>query len=490
MINAIIRDPLILTLALLAVGVVAAHVLFLQFPLGRAIVRVVFLVLLTVAQLYAGVVPFQPLHSTGVALLDAVHAILKIAWWLWAAWFLVGFIRVFINFEHRPHEARLVQDLLAGLVYLTALFAIVAYVLNLPVQGLLATSGVIAIILGLALQSTLGDVFSGIILSFSQPYRPGDWVNIDGGAEGRVIEINWRATHILTGRRDLAVLPNSTIAKSKIVNVSSPSRVHGVTITVAIDGRSPPSAATEVLEHALINCTSIVATPGPSVVLNSISGSAIEFGVTFFVSDFATASDAQNELLDNIYRHLVAAGIGLATAPPTDVRIRRERVIDLTNVFASLPAGERVAVAAKLQRRSYKEGDTLLMPGAMPKSLSLIAGGVVSYLRDNGECEEELTRLGPGNHYGEIALLTGSPSLVRVTALTPVLVYELPAEELTGILKAYPETAQTLYRRLARRQAVISPRALSKTDETMLPHRLRSRVYEWLHRRYAAVAHE
>ena len=244
MINAIIRDPLILTLALLAVGVVAAHVLFLQFPLGRAIVRVVFLVLLTVAQLYAGVVPFQPLHSTGVALLDAVHAILKIAWWLWAAWFLVGFIRVFINFEHRPHEARLVQDLLAGLVYLTALFAIVAYVLNLPVQGLLATSGVIAIILGLALQSTLGDVFSGIILSFTQPYRPGDWVNIDGGAEGRVIEINWRATHILTGRRDLAVLPNSTIAKSKIVNVSSPSRIHGVTITVAIDGRSPPSTAT------------------------------------------------------------------------------------------------------------------------------------------------------------------------------------------------------------------------------------------------------
>src|SRR5262249_19347720 len=122
-------------------------------------------------------------------------------------------------------------------------FAIVASVLNLPAQGLLATSGFIAIILGLALQSTLGDVFSGIVLSFSRPYRPGDWVSIDGTTEGRVIEINWRATHILTGRRDLAVLPNSAIAKSKIVNVRSPSRIRGTTITVAIDGRSPPAVA-------------------------------------------------------------------------------------------------------------------------------------------------------------------------------------------------------------------------------------------------------
>ena len=46
---------------------------------------------------------------------------------------------------------------------------------------------VIAIILGLALQSTLSDVFSGIVLNFSRPYRPGDWISIDGGTDGRVV---------------------------------------------------------------------------------------------------------------------------------------------------------------------------------------------------------------------------------------------------------------------------------------------------------------
>ena len=143
----------------------------------------------------ADIVPYRPLRYTGTPWLDAVHGALKIAWWLWAAWFLVGFLRAFVIVEHRPREGKLLQDLLAGLIYLVAAFAIIAYVFDLPIQGLLATSGAVAIILGLALQSTLGDVFSGVVLSFSRPYRPGDWISLEGGTDGRVIEMNWRATH-------------------------------------------------------------------------------------------------------------------------------------------------------------------------------------------------------------------------------------------------------------------------------------------------------
>src|SRR5262249_60961129 len=98
----------------------------------------------------------------------------------------------------------------------------------------------VAIILGLDLQRTLGDVVSGLVLNFSRPYRPGDWISLDGGLEGRVLELNWRATHVLTGRRDLAIVPNSTIAKSKLVNVSSPSGLHGVTITVQLPAPTRP----------------------------------------------------------------------------------------------------------------------------------------------------------------------------------------------------------------------------------------------------------
>ena len=190
---------------------------------------------MTLLLLHNGIVPYELLHSTGTPFHDVIVGTLKIAWWFWAAWFLVALIRSVVVFEHRRHEGKLIQDLLSALIYLAATFTIVAYVFDFPVQGLLVTSGAIAIVLGLALQSTLNDVFSGLVLSLSRPYRPGDWINIEGGTEGHVIEMNWRATHVLTSRRDLAIVPNSTIAKSKILNANFPSNVHGITIAVQLD---------------------------------------------------------------------------------------------------------------------------------------------------------------------------------------------------------------------------------------------------------------
>jgi small-conductance mechanosensitive channel len=170
-------DPLVAFLVLLMAGVTVSHLLFRRHPLSRAIVRIVCLILLTFVLLRADIVPYQPLQPTGAPISDVVHAVLKIAWWLWAAWFLVGILHAFLLVERPSHEGRLAHDLLAEVIYLAALFAIVGYVFDLSIQGMLATSGIIAIILGLALQSTFGDVFSGIVLSFSRPYRPGESPN-------------------------------------------------------------------------------------------------------------------------------------------------------------------------------------------------------------------------------------------------------------------------------------------------------------------------
>ncbi|HKM72370.1 MAG TPA: mechanosensitive ion channel family protein [Stellaceae bacterium] len=289
------RDPLVIVFAFFVLGGLAEYFLFKTRPIGRAIMRVVFLILLTIAFVRADIAPYQPLRSAGTPFRDVVHGALKIAWWLWAAWFLVGFLRAFIIVERRPHEGKLLQDLLAGLIYLAAAFAIIAYVFDLPVQGLLATSGAVAIILGLALQSTLSDVFSGVVLSFSRPYLPGDWISLEGGTDGRVIEMNWRATHVLTGQRDLAIVPNSTVAKSKIVNVSSPYSVHGVTITAQLDAKTLPSTGKEILEHAILNCRLIMSAPPPTVTVKSITGACAEFAVTFFVEQLALSVKAQNQ---------------------------------------------------------------------------------------------------------------------------------------------------------------------------------------------------
>jgi len=457
-------DPLVIALGLLVTGVVVARLLLQAHHIARAITRFVFFILLTITLLRGQIVPYQPMPATGTPFHNAVVVALEIAWWLWAAWFLVGILRYVLVFEHRPREGRLLQDIAAALIYLAALFAIVANVFNLPVQGLLATSGAIAIIIGLALQSTLSDAFSGLVLSFSRPYRVDDWVKLEGQTEGRVIELNWRATHILTSQRDLAIVPNSMIAKSKIVNVSSPSRLHGASMEVQLDAHTPPSSGIEILHSALMNSRRILASPEPSIAVKSMTAASVAYEVTFFVKELSIVGETQNELFDLIHRHLALTDIQLAAPLQQSFAVRAgetgrkprgeaERLLEHVSMFDSLTPEERTTLSGKLKLKRYDRGERLLEAGTILQGLFLVSSGVVSVTRREGESDVELLRLGPTDHFGEIALLTGTPSVATITALTAATVYELPKADLAPVLKARPEVAKELSRALAQRQA-------------------------------------
>jgi len=456
----IAHDPLIGGSALIAFGALVGRLLFKQKPMWRAVARVIFLALLTLLMMYHAIVPYQPLQLTGAPYRDTIAGILKIAWWLWASWFLVALVRAVVIFEGRPRDGKLVQDILSALIYLTAASAIIAYVFDLPIQGLLATSGVIAIVLGLALQSSLNDVFSGLVLSLSHPYKAGDWIKIDGGTEGRIVELNWRATHILTGRQDLAIVPNSTIAKSKIVNLNYPSAIHGITIDVRLS--APPSSGKNILELALLNSQLILTFPRPTVLIQSVDATQTEFEITFFVDRLDSDTDAQNELFDLISRHAVAAGARLA--PPKNApyqprddealnikELNPDTVLALSGIFVSLTPDERAAIGAKLRKASHDRGDVLVKPDVVLQSLFVVGSGVLSVTRPDNGGEKEWLRFGPGDYFGEMGLLAGKGATANITALAPSTVYELTKADLRPILEARPEIVQELSRVVAQR---------------------------------------
>jgi small-conductance mechanosensitive channel len=457
-----VRDPLVGGFVIIAVGALVNRLLLRRHPRWRAVVRVVFLILLTGLLLQGGVVPYQPQQPSGMPVRDDVINILKIAWWLWAAWLLVGLVHSFVVFENRPREGKLVRDLLAGLIYLAAAFAIIAYVFDLPVQGLLATSGVVAIVLGLALQSTLNDVFSGLVLSLSRPARPGDWINVDGSTEGEVVEINWRATHVLTPHHDLAIVSNSTIAKSKIVNLTLPSGTHGIAVTIRL--ACSPAVGMPLLQSALLNSRSILATPQPSIRVVSIEAACTEFELTAFVERRGSMTHAQNELFDLAYRHVSAAGIRFAPSKDqplqaganAESKIERrdpQSVLDIVPLFVTLSFDERAAIAKKLKVASYEKGDLVVEAGTVLQSLFIVGRGVLSVTGKSSVGEIEVLRFGPGDHYGEIGLLSGAAAGANVRALAHAIVYELAKADLSPILEARPQIADELSYAFAQQQA-------------------------------------
>src|SRR5216684_5479086 len=242
-------DPLFLAGIAIVAGFFGARYWEGRSSLAHFLIQLLVFIILTGLLLAGGVIPYRPGVVTGAEYKRLFVGALEVIWWLGAAWLAVGFLRAFVVLGQQPRESKLVQDLLAALIYLVATFAIIADVFDLPVRGLLATSGALAIIIGLALQSSLGDVFSGIVLNIERPYRVGDWIILDDTVQGKVIETNWRATHILTGNQDVAIIPNSVIAKSKLVNCSTPTKIHGASIRIKLEPSLTPAAGCNLLKE-------------------------------------------------------------------------------------------------------------------------------------------------------------------------------------------------------------------------------------------------
>ena len=124
--------------------------------------------------------------------------------------------------------------------------------------------------LGLALQNTLGDLFSGIALNIEGPFRAGDWITVDGADEGQVIEINWRATRIRDRSGDITVIPNSNIAKSRVTNHCLPEKVHGSSINLDFDVELSADKIGKALIPAVLKATHVLRDPPPEIAVQGI----------------------------------------------------------------------------------------------------------------------------------------------------------------------------------------------------------------------------
>jgi small-conductance mechanosensitive channel/CRP-like cAMP-binding protein len=465
-------DPLFLAGVVIVAGFFGARYGHGRSSLTYFFIRLLVFVILTGLLLAGGVVPYRPSEAIGTEPRRLFVGALEVIWWLGAAWLAAGFLRAFVVLGRQPRESKLVQDLLAGLIYLAATFAIVADVLDLPVKGLLATSGALAIIIGLALQSSLGDVFSGIVLNIERPYRVGDWIILDDSLQGKVIETNWRATHILTGNQDVAIIPNSVIAKSKLVNCSTPTRTHGTSIRIKLEPSLAPAAGCNLLKEVLLGSTHILRTPEPTVTVKDLSAEMIDFELSYSVADVSNVDQAQNELFDRVYRAAAAAGSKfsprLAGSPrkadPEDKGESGipERLLAGISLFSTLTAEEKAALASQMQRKDYKPGEVIVRKGTIMQALCIVSYGVlVGSVEENG-LKIEVSRLAPGDYFGEVGLLTGEPLQGELTALTRAVIYEISKDALSPLLKARPSIAEELSESLASRQLA---------NRTVLDHR-------------------
>ncbi|MGF6492136.1 small-conductance mechanosensitive channel [Luteibacter sp. 621] len=433
----------------LGVGLLLVDFLAWRFTrVDRKATRIAMRLLLFAGLSYAlwllGIHPFDPLPDDPDAVEGSVDAALALVWWFQGAHLAALIARHLLPASWR--EERLTQDLASALVFLVALLGAVRSVFDVPIRGVLATSGAVAIVLGLAVQSTLADVFSGLVLNATQPFRLGDLVRI-GETEGKVVQRNWRATTLLNENGNHVVVPNSVAAKADILNYSQPSNLHGVTVSIHIPHVHSPGVVLPALRHALQASMRALADPQASATAVSVGDRSIAYELVAYAPTAGTRGEVRSELIELACQHLAAEGVMTVTA--SDEGRRDTRALALLaglELFSPLTMDELRTLAATATWVHFGPGETILdddRDSTDGHALLVFARGVGSLDKPSGP-HREVRRLGPGEALGRAGILTGAGAGVRVRAITAVDALRLAKADLTALLASRPEVARLM----------------------------------------------
>ncbi len=416
----------------------------------------------------------------GNPLLAVIADLAGILGWLGLAGVATGIadaaLRRYATLHHGGRPPRLVHDLVRVLFFGAAVATIVAVVFEQPISGMIATSGVAVAVIGFALRNMIADVFSGIALNLERPYRTGDWVEVAPNVIGRVEEINWRATRLITRDHTSLVVPNGLIAGSRFVNFSYPEPHYRANIHLSLDAAVPVEQAKRVLLAAVLGCPKVLAEPRPQAQLEGVDERGVAYVIRYWVAEFSADAACRDAVLAAIMRELGQAGLAPAY-PKREValgrRSGRPAPVGLAEQLARLPlfgdfaADEIAHLATAAQPRHFAEGQAVVQAGAPGGSLFLLSEGALDVWGEDGTVM--LDRMLPGQVFGEISLLTGQPRTASVIAATDAVAFEIRKEDLEPILQGRPELAEELAKLMVRRQQANRERLLSAAARRDLP---------------------
>jgi len=369
--------------------------------------------------------------------LSVLARLLVSLWWFVIANSLILAGRIVWGINHHDHSARLASDLAAVVIYLCAALAVIDFVFEVSVPGVIATSGIIAIVLGLALQTTLSDVFSGVAIGIDRAFSVGDIISIEGVVEGRVVQTNWRSVRIATLSNDMATVPNSIIAKSRVLNRSPSAESRRDTLKIVADPLVPPNDVIEILTGAAANAAFVAERPPPKVLCTDLRGDGATYEIAFNAS-LAHAADAKSDILYHVHRHAAIAGLTIVPQNGTPIVRRnmldRVEILRTVHVLEALNDAEYEELSKRVIRHAGEIGATIFEQGGSRASMYVIVRGAFEVLRDLGYGEKRFGTIGAGDYFGELALFTGGENAATVRALTRFEVLEITKEAIAPLL--------------------------------------------------------
>lgn len=407
-------------------------------------------------------------------------------------------VRLFDSFifdifvARRRHLAapQLLRDIVAIILYFIFFASAIQTIFKANVTTFLTTGTVIAAILGLALQDTLGNLFSGIALHMENSFEIGDVIR-SGDHIGVVDAVTWRATRVRTFNNDVVILPNSVLARERI-EVFPRGNLNARVLTVGVDYHVAPATVIKVLHEAASHVEGVARDAPVIARVGAFGDSAVVYEIKYFTRDYSARDRIDADIRKAVWyamrRNHIAVPFPVRSfqpyAPPsTDHRIGRAQITESLRAIDLLaPLGDAAleAIADAASVHVFSRGEAILRRGEAGDSMFVVHDGTVSIRvpdEDGTGGTHEVAQLAEGTVFGEMALLTGQARTADVIALTEVTTIEIGKNALEPLLHEHPELANTLSAKVMRhRDALDSLRATSEEEAEIT---LRTRIRSW-----------
>jgi small-conductance mechanosensitive channel/CRP-like cAMP-binding protein len=357
-------------------------------------------------------------------------------------------------------------------------------------EKIFAATAVGAVVVGFALQNTLGNLFAGLAIQIEKPFRVGEWVRI-AEIDGLVSEITWRAVKVRTKSGNFVVVPNSKLADDIIINYSEPTRDTRLEVIVGAHYDVPPNRVKTIILDGLKRDPVISTEREPEITIADFAESAITYRVWVWIADFATDYQTYDHMRSAIYyafrRHDIAIPypIQVQIEKPDVVPSRDfssdEAVLHRVAVFKGLSSEVLVQLARATTRGLFGEGEVVVREGESGSSMFVVVNGeVVVLLEPDGQ---EVARIGSGGFFGEMSLLTGAPRNATVRATADSELLEITGAAFRQFVLANPAVVEQIGVAVANRRVELEQRRATGSAAAHVepPHTLIERIRRYLH---------
>jgi len=368
----------------------------------------------------------------------------------------------------RGYEAPTLVRNIFTLIVFAILFVLIfnSVYFEVNIAPLFTTSAIFGVIIGLALQDTLGNFFSGISLHADRPFQVGDVIALGPQKITGVVEgITWRAIKLRTFGNNIALVSNSVAAKEAI-EVFPRGNLNARLVYFSTLYTDSPAKTIHIVREAVREAENVSPKIAPVVRIRTVGESSIEWEVKYWPEDYAKYNDTDALVRERIWYAFRRANITFAfptrtlhverkAAAPAAIGPQREIIerLSAVDIFAPLSAEETAKLAAAAVRHVFAHGELVIRAGDRGSSMFVVHNGRVQVQVTDGGRPRSVAVLGEGAFFGEMALFTGEPRAANVVALEETEVLEIGHAAMKHLFDTNPDLAESISYTIAERRA-------------------------------------